>query len=128
MALGTETVYFSATHTEHGLPPGHPCAGVAHSHLWIVTLETVLPDESPDGMPPDGTESARAACAEFARWARRSLDDAHLNEVADELRHRAGPDELARWVYAQWSARLPLREVRVHGPYSGRCGAAVLTS
>ncbi|MGX2993779.1 hypothetical protein JNUCC64_05690 [Streptomyces sp. JNUCC 64] len=127
MAAGTETVYFSATHTEHDLPPGHPCAGVAHSHLWTVTLETALPDDAPGTVPEPGRPGP-SGCAEFAAWARRSLDDTHLNAVADELRHRAGPRELARWVYTQWSARLPVRQVRVQGPYSGSYGEPVLTT
>ncbi|MFD7550086.1 6-carboxytetrahydropterin synthase [Streptomyces sp. NPDC059578] len=124
MAAGTETAYFSATHTERDLPPGHPCAGVAHSHLWTVTLEAV----SPNGSAEDLTDRDRAGCAEFAAWAQRCLDGTHLNAVAVELCHRAGPEELARWVYRQWSARLPVREVRVQGPYSGSYGAAVLAS
>lgn len=98
---------FSASHRLDGLPDGHQCARL-HGHNYVVEVELAA---EADQLTPTGFVRDYGDLAPFKQWIDTTVDHQHLNDI---VRSNPSAENLARWIYDQWSARLPeLSAVRI---------------
>jgi 6-pyruvoyltetrahydropterin/6-carboxytetrahydropterin synthase len=103
----TKKFEFSASHQLSGLSEGHQCARL-HGHNYVVELE-LSADRSE--LTPVGFVRDYGELAPFKSWLDRTLDHRHLNDLVDD---NPTAENLAVWVYDQWSKELPeLSSVRI---------------
>lgn len=105
----------SASHIHEALPNWHECTRPHPPHDWTITLEASNPTPWSD----DESAAIHVGLAEFEQWT-AALNGTWLNDADESLHGRCDSAEVARWVYEQWTGRVPyLAAVQVGGPASG---------
>jgi 6-pyruvoyltetrahydropterin/6-carboxytetrahydropterin synthase len=85
---------FSASHTLHGLPDGHPCARL-HGHNFTVRVELASDTLDPAGFVLDYNH-----LAPLGAWLDEQFDHRHLNDVVD---FQPSAENMSRHIHA-WCA------------------------
>ncbi|MDD2512496.1 MAG: 6-carboxytetrahydropterin synthase QueD [Proteiniphilum sp.] len=90
---------FSAAHSLHGLPDGHPCSRL-HGHNYVVTVHLRARELNNQGFVRDYNELRRVK-----EYIDSTLDHRNLNDIMAPLNSSA--ENLAKMIYDRFKPLLP---------------------